>query len=163
MIQRIQSVYLALVAICISALFFTSVATIHVSDKVFIFSIFSLNERGALNLEMGMYPTFLIGLSATVVVLSIYCITLYKTRINQLIFVRFNTILLLILLTLLVVAFDKSFDVIANFLGDVNRDVMATKYLFGVVTPFIALVLNILAYRGIKKDEELVRSADRIR
>ena len=33
----------------------------------------------------------------------------------------------------------------------------------GFIAPFVAIILSVLAYRAIKKDEILVRSADRLR
>jgi glucan phosphoethanolaminetransferase (alkaline phosphatase superfamily) len=162
MLQRIQSVYLALVAICMMALYFTSVATFSNSSHIYIYSIFGLNMQGSNNLDIGMFPTFLLGLTTTTFLLSIYNISLFKTRVKQMTFVRLNSLLILFFIVLAVLAFNKSEEIIKaglhNELNTLNRN-----FLFGSTTPFIALVLNVLAYRGIKKDEALVRSADRIR
>jgi len=38
-----------------------------------------------------------------------------------------------------------------------------TFYLYPLAFPVVAAILTFLAFRGVKKDEELVRSYDRIR
>ncbi len=163
MIQRVQSVFLALVAICMLALYFTSIVTVTYQNKKFIFSIFGLNEQGSENLNFLLFPTFLFGLTTTIVLLSFYCITAFKNRINQMKFVRLNTLLILIFIVVDVLAYDKIFDIILATNKNFSRDSSLVTYLFGSVTPVFALIFNILAFRGIKKDEDLVRSANRIR
>jgi len=162
-IQRIQSVFLALTAICMFALYFTSIATVAIGNKLFIFSIFGLNEQGSNNLNFPLFPTFLIGLTTTIFLLSFYCISAYKSRINQMKFVRLNTLLILIFIVIDVIAYEKMFSVIAAHLNSTSIIEKSVSYLFGSVTPFLALIFNILAFRAIRKDEELVRSADRLR
>jgi len=163
MIQRIQSVYLALVALCMFTLFFSSIATFLIGNDVFIYSVFGLHHQGKQALPLAVFPTMLLGLNATVFILTLYCVTAYKNRLNQLKFVRLNTLLILFFLVLDVVAFSKAPAAIASYLNIEDTKQLATNYLFGAVTPIIALVLNMLAFKAIKKDEELVRSADRIR
>lgn len=74
--------------------------------------------------------------------------------------VRFNTLLILLFVLMMFLGLNKSNEVIAL---ETKSEIMNSTYLFGIVIPFVALILNILGYRGIKKDEELVRSADRLR
>jgi len=78
-------------------------------------------------------------------------------------FVRLNTLLILIFIVVDVLAYDKIFDIILATNKNFIRDSSLVTYLFGSVTPVFALIFNILAFRGIKKDEDLVRSANRIR
>jgi hypothetical protein len=40
---------------------------------------------------------------------------------------------------------------------------LSTTYGIGMMLPLLSLIFCLLAIRGIRKDEELVRSADRIR
>ena len=157
MIQRIQSVYLALVALCMLALYFSSIATFTSVNSLFIYSIFGLNMQGSANLELGIFPTFLLGLTTTIFALSLYSISLFKSRVKQMTFVRLNSLLLLLFIVIAVLAFNRSMEI------SMAKVSVVTNYLFGSVAPFIALVLNMLAFRAIKKDEALVRSADRIR
>jgi hypothetical protein len=144
-------------------MFFNSIAIIITIDKEFIFSTFGLHIKGVKSLNIGFYPTFLLGLNTTIIAMAVYAITQFKSRIKQLNIVRFNTLLQMAFMVVTAFAFDKSFDVIAEELKLPTSDVKVSSYLFGSVIPFVGLILNILAFRGIKKDEELVRSADRLR
>lgn len=145
------------------SLFFSSIATIEFNNQMFIYSIFGLSEKGVKTIEFSMYPTFLIGLTATIFLNTIYCISAYKHRMNQMKFVMLNTLLILFFIVLYVLAYEKTFELIATYTSLVDTTTSKTSYLFGSITPILSLIFNILAYRGIKKDELLVRSADRIR
>lgn len=163
MIQRIQSVYLALVALLFVALFFNSVATVQANNQEFIFSIFGLHLKDVKALELSIYPTFLLGLTLSIIGITAYAITLFKTRIKQMMIVRFISLLILLFLVMMFMGLNKSYELIVLETKSNSTETMKTTYLFGCILPFVALILNVLAFRGVKKDEELVRSADRLR
>ncbi len=84
--------------------------------------------------------------------LTLVCIPLFKKRKMQMRICVAN-----ILLTLVWYGY-YAFSVLHAFQG------MGTFHpLFAGCLPLVALILFVLAYRGIKADEELVRSMDRIR
>ena len=163
MIQRIQSVYLGLVAILFAAMFLNSIVSIQAANQEFIYSIFGLHIKDVQALNIGIFTTFLLGLSLSIVALDIYAISLFKNRIKQMTMVRFNSLLILVFIVMMVLGFNKARDVVAIEAKLESTSNMHITYLFGCVIPFVALILNTLGFRGIKKDEELVRSADRLR
>jgi hypothetical protein len=92
----------------------------------------------------------LFGLSTT---LSIVSIITYKKRQNQFVMGRLNMILNLILLGLFVY---RSLNLSGETLA-------VSKKGIGMFLPIAAIVLLVLANKAIKKDEDLVKSVDRLR
>ena len=138
MIQRIQTVYLILTFLVTGVLmFFTPLWTLN-TGKAFYF------------MQDQLY-TVLLGLST---MLSIVSIISYKKRQNQFVMGRLNIILNLILLGLFVY---RSL----NLSGDAAA-VVSEKGI-GMFLPIVAIVLLVLANKAIKKDEDLVKSVDRLR
>ena len=94
--------------------------------------------------------TILLGLSTTLTLLSIVS---YKKRQNQFVIGRLNIILNLILLGLFVY---RSL----NLSGETPA---VSEKGIGMFLPVVAIVLLVLANKAIKKDEDLVKSVDRLR
>ena len=94
--------------------------------------------------------TILLGLSTT---LSLLSIVSYKKRQNQFVIGRLNIILNLILLGLFVY---RSL----NLSGEAPA---VSEKGIGMFLPVVAIVLLVLANKAIKKDEDLVKSVDRLR
>lgn len=137
MIQRIQTLYLILVAILSGIL-------------PFVFPLWQ-DESGTNKMYFmhDMPSVVLFGLSFT---LSIVAILGYKKRQNQFVINRLNIILNLILLGLFVY----------RSLSLSGESELSEKGI-GIFLPIGAIVCLVLANRGIKKDEELVKSVDRLR
>jgi hypothetical protein len=93
---------------------------------------------------------YLYGLSTA---LTVWSIVSYNKRQNQFVIGRLNIILNLILLGLFVY---RSL----NLSGETN--VVSEKGI-GMFLPIAAIVLLVLANKAIKKDEDLVKSVDRLR
>jgi Mn2+/Fe2+ NRAMP family transporter len=91
-----------------------------------------------------------LGLSTTLSLLSIIS---YKKRQNQFVIGRLNIILNLILLGLFVY---RSLNVSGETLAVSEKGI-------GMFLPIVAIVLLVLANKAIKKDEDLVKSVDRLR
>jgi hypothetical protein len=94
--------------------------------------------------------TIILGLSTTLTLLSIVS---YKKRQNQFVIGRLNIILNLILLGLFVY---RSL----NLSGETPA---VSEKGIGMFLPVVAIVLLVLANKAIKKDEDLVKSVDRLR
>ncbi|SHH06961.1 DUF4293 domain-containing protein [Flavobacterium defluvii] len=138
MIQRIQTVYLILTFIATSVLMlFIPLWTLK-TGKVFYF-----NQDPVYNI--------IVGLSTMLTIVSIIS---YKKRQNQFVLNRLNIILNLILLGLFVY---RSL----NLSGE-TANVVSEKGI-GMFLPIVAIVLLVLANKAIKKDEDLVKSVDRLR
>ena len=137
MIQRIQTVYLLLAFVVTGVLpFFIPLWTM-ADGKDFFF------------MQNQAYVVFL-GLSTT---LSLLGILSYKKRQNQFVIGRLNIILNLILLGLF----------IYHSLNLSGGTAAVSEKGIGMFLPIVAIVLLVLANKAIKKDEDLVKSVDRLR
>ena len=135
MIQRIQSLYLIL-AMAIS------------SGLPFVFSLWN-NADGNRITALDIMPWgALFFVSA---ILSLISIFIFKNRQNQFVINRLNIILNLFLLGFFVY---RSL----NLSGEANSEKG-----IGMLIPIISIVLLTLANRATKKDEDLVKSVDRLR
>ncbi|MBE98920.1 MULTISPECIES: DUF4293 domain-containing protein [Flavobacterium] len=140
MLQRIQTVYLFLAFIATGVL-------------PFIFPLW-VNGNGTDYYFVGNLAfVALLGLSTT---LSAISILTYKKRKRQFVMNRLNIILNLILLGLFVYR-------LLNLSGETDPDKVVSEKGIGMFIPIISIVLLSLANRAIKKDEDLVKSVDRLR
>ncbi|MBF8963162.1 DUF4293 domain-containing protein [Pontibacter sp. FD36] len=165
MIQRIQTVFLALIVIAMISLLFlplwSKVDAVSGEEVVLTaWNLFfqSVNEQGEA-VQAGAQTgtsTIAIGILAIVAAgVALYEIFQYKSRITQMKFGLINTLVLVAL-------FGTSF-YYANYVGNVMVSGNEGNYEAGFYMPVLALLLNALANRFIKKDEDLVRSVDRLR
>ncbi len=137
MIQRIQTIYLLLVFVVTGVLPFLIPLWTMVDGKNYFFM-------------QNQVFVFILGLSTTLTLLSIVS---YKKRQNQFVMGRLNIILNLILLGLFVY---RSLNVSGETLAVSEKGI-------GMFLPIVAIVLLVLANKAIKKDEDLVKSVDRLR
>ena len=137
MLQRIQTIYLLLAFVATGVLpFFTPLWTM-ADGEAYVF------------MQNQLYVA-LFGLSTTLTVVSIVS---YKKRQNQFVMGRLNIILNLILLGLFVY---RSLNVSGETPAVSEKGI-------GMFLPIVAIVLLVLANKAIKKDEDLVKSVDRLR
>lgn len=137
MIQRIQTIYLLLAFVVTGALPFFIPLWVMTDGKDYFF------------MQNQVYVV-LLGLSTTLSLLSIIS---YKKRQNQFVIGRLNIILNLILLGLFVY---RSLNLSGETLAVSEKGI-------GMFLPIVAIVLLVLANKAIKKDEDLVKSVDRLR
>jgi hypothetical protein len=138
MIQRIKTVYLILTFVVTGVL-------------MFFMPLWTLNTGKAFYFMQDQFYTILLGLSTMLTIVSIIS---YKKRQNQFVMNRLNIILNLILLGLFVY---RSL----NLSGDTTT--IVSEKGIGMFLPIVAIVLLVLANKAIKKDEDLVKSVDRLR
>jgi hypothetical protein len=138
-IQRVQSIYLLVAAITASALFGLPFATAPAQPEGMLQDgAFDINDHYAL-----------LALTAVVILVSFATIFLYNNRVLQLNMGKLNIVLLLVLIS------------VAGYLFYTLP--VATTLGLGLLVPVLVFVFTLLANRNIKKDEKLVRSADRLR
>lgn len=137
MIQRIQTLYLLLAFVTTSILLFFIPLWILKDGKEFYF------------MQSQVY-TIVLGLSTALTLLSVVS---YKKRQNQFVIGRLNIILNLILLGLFV---HRSLNLSGETLAVSEKGI-------GMFLPVLAIVFLVLANKAIKKDEDLVKSVDRLR
>ncbi len=141
MIQRIQSIYLLLAAICMLLMFIAPIETLHAVPA-------NLEVKGY-NLQW--FIQALIVFTAAILVLSIFQ---FKNRNLQKRFC-FGAVIL-VGITFLVAFFGAA-------ATPTTIKVIAVVYKWGLSLPLISIVFIFLALSGISKDEKLIRSADRLR
>jgi small-conductance mechanosensitive channel len=137
MIQRIQTIYLLLAFVVTGIL-------------PFFIPLWTMNNGSAYFFMQNQVYVIVFGLSTTLTLLSIVS---YKKRQNQFVIGRLNIILNLILLGLFVY---RSLNLSGETLAVSEKGI-------GMFLPIVAIVLLVLANKAIKKDEDLVKSVDRLR
>ena len=141
MIQRIQSVWLFLAALVMATIFY--------------FPSYKFSGTSQLPLTIG---TDFIGiiLAALSIVLSLFTIFRFKNRKSQIGLTWINILLCIGLQAWLFVR-------INNFTSDPVNANIAGYYWVGTFLPLATLILLFMAKAGIRKDEKLVKSLDRLR
>ena len=137
MIQRIQSIYLLIAAVISGGL-------------QFVFHLWE-NVKGVIIFAKDNMVYF--GLFLASAVLALITIFLFKNRKLQFVLGRLNNILNFILLGLFVYQ--------SLSLSGETSDVSEKG--IGMLLPIISIVFLVLANKAIKKDEDLVKSVDRLR
>ena len=164
MIQRVQTIYLFLAAILCILLFFMPLATITMPGAtglpedmpvVYEMDIFSI-VRIANDVVTTIESTYwLVGINVMVLVFSLVVIFLYKNRQLQMRLVRLCFLLVLIFLILVFYYMHEM-----QYTTLINAPI---SYKIADLFPILQLLFFHLANKGINKDEELVKSADRVR
>lgn len=178
MIQRKQTLFL-LIAICAMVLCFTfpivrysamSSLQVPVTGELnLIAKDVAFNPEQMMTLEpieLGQKGFFnawpLLVVSLLVIAISAVSIFLYKKRTVQMKVVAFGFLLSVLHIVLV---FAWAVDACAKALPFSNMGCadVASHYGLGAFTPVLAALMLFLAQRAIKKDEEMVRAADRLR
>ncbi|NAS32486.1 DUF4293 family protein [Flavobacteriaceae bacterium R38] len=136
MLQRIQTLYLLITAIIAGGLIFLLNLWVTVDGEI----IYAKNE------------ILFLGLFESSALLAMITIFLFKNRKLQFVLNRLNIILNFILLGIFVV---RSLSIS----GESN----ISEKGIGMLLPIISIVFLVLANKAIKKDEDLVKSVDRLR
>ncbi|MBX2814754.1 MAG: DUF4293 domain-containing protein [Saprospiraceae bacterium] len=155
MIQRIQSVFLVVTAILMGLLFLDSLSFVTIGFG----DLSSLQGNENTMLSDAQFDVrdhvLLLGLVLVSMVLAVVILFLFKNRRSQLKLARFLMISIVLVILLSILLFYMDFKLLAPG-TEVNVE-------YGYLLPIGALICTILAMRFIRKDEELVRSADRLR
>ncbi|HCQ28728.1 MAG TPA: hypothetical protein DIU39_00475 [Flavobacteriales bacterium] len=152
MIQRIQTVFFALVVIFQLIFAFGTLAYFMQSNDSDAYSLYKVvNGKGEV-LRSQILGGIVNGLS---ILLSAIIIFMYKNRPLQVKLGQLNLLLLAAVITIVFLDLDKY----AKTFGE-NVE---PSYTLLMVLPILSLIANYLGIRFVKKDEALVRAADRLR
>ena len=155
MIQRIQSVYLSLIVL-ISLLLFNGSFLVFTENTGFVINVTFIglfrdtNGQGIVMIERLLPLSVLIVLIPLVSLVTIF---LFKKRTVQLLFAK---VLFGLLSAFVLVSCFYIYRIISKYSGQI---IPGAK----MVIPLVLLILSILALRGIRKDDQLVKSYDRLR
>ncbi len=152
MIQRIQSVYFLLAGIFPAILFFVPVFSFENAGQSHVLSAMTFGFTGSPDLHT---PWGVVVFTTLSVVLPIFAIFKFKNRPLQIKLAKY-TILVHTLLAMTFAVYAWTY---------INGFAQFTSFGIGAGLFFwiLAIVLIILAKRAVKRDEDLVRAADRIR
>ncbi len=137
MIQRIQTIYLTFALVTTGVL-------------PFLFPLWTMSDGQEHYFMENQTYVVLFGLSTC---LSLLSILFFKNRQNQFVIGRLNIILNLILLGLFVY----------RSLSLSGEAITVSEKGIGMFLPIISIIFLVLANKAIKKDEDLVKSVDRLR
>lgn len=158
MIQRIQTLFLALAFIATVLVFFFPLAGIYSGSVAYKFYIYGMKNmvpgEASMFSFMTVFPLLLMNI--LVASLSIGAVFVYKNRITQMKVVRFAIFLEIVMVALIFFVYAKIIE--TNLFA--SPDYLDET---GIYFPLISLIFLILANRSIMKDEKLVRSVDRLR
>ena len=143
MIQRIQSIYLLLVAVISGGLIFAFPLWDQADLKIFALDLFSGED-----LLLKLVPVLFIFST----VLALIAIFLFKNRKAQFVVNRLTILINLFLLGLLL-----------YYLLMLPGGIEISKKGIGVFLPVVNVLLLVLANKAIQRDENLVKSVDRLR
>ena len=152
MIQRVQSIWLFLASLTLFLLLILPILTKTTSSGEIWLQVGGIYQKnGNLTQKTETYSalfggTILAGLICLASIFSFNNRTLQK-----------RIVLLSILIILLLIAF--TFNYALNIPGGID----GATYNAGAYMPILSVVFCALAFRGIRKDEQLIRSADRLR
>ena len=143
MIQRIQSIYLLLASTVSGGLIFVFDLWENLKGEIFVLDLFSRES-----ILLKVVPLLFILSS----IISIVTIFLFNNRKLQFVIGRIIILINLFLLGLLIY-------VSLTLPGEVS----ISEKGIGMFLPILAILLIVLANKAIKKDEDLVKSVDRLR
>jgi hypothetical protein len=155
MIQRIQTIYLAVAAVLlvIPTVFNLNWASLESEAGAFVLSSVSINRTGATTeVVESAFP--IAAAIALALLATVYAIMQYKNRKFQMKLAQAASALNMAIVVVVFLYADKMSGL---------ADGSSVSYSPTLAILLVNVVLCFLAYRGIKKDDELVRSADRLR
>jgi hypothetical protein len=163
MFQRIQTLYL-FGALAASVLLFIFPLANFIASGVFSSSdaqVYKFFITGVVSMIPGSMPPVgkmfgwpLLLLNVVSGLLTLYSLTLFRKRLLQMRLVAVNIILNILLIGLIYLYYINQLQVITG---------ITPAYRLGVFMPLGTLMLLVLAYYAIRKDEALVKSTDRLR
>ncbi len=155
MIQRVQSIFLMLIGVCmISMLFLPIWSKTGIEGEVAKLTAMNLTYQK--QTQLNSIPTFYIGILCVISMMVAYT-SLFSFK-NRMLQIKLNMANSLVIIS----AMGCCAYLIATK-GEVMISGAKGNMGFGVFMPAVALIFNMIANRFIWKDEKLVRSSNRLR
>lgn len=151
MIQRKQSLFLLLSAGASLLLLFFPLIQISTDTALWHLTAFLVQSEGSEEILFKVYPLF--ALILIVILIPVISIFLYKRRVLQMRLTIYNMILIIGVIAM-----------IALYTLKANAELEGTfRLMYITIMPVLAFVFSFLAFRGIRRDEMLIKTLDRIR
>jgi len=143
MIQRIQSVYLLLVSLVSGGL-------------IFLFDLWKVNNQSIEIVSVLKNPDYLVkGIGVGFLVVALFALISLFSYTNRKLQINLNRFTILINLILL--------GLLAYHLLNISGETEVSEKGIGSFLPLVSIALLFFANRAIQKDENLVKSVDRLR
>ncbi|MHA7131018.1 DUF4293 domain-containing protein [Algoriphagus namhaensis] len=159
MIQRIQSIFLLLVGVCMVLTLILPLWTLPAAagqEGTYTLTAFSMDrysDQGEITETINKW--YIGTLAAIVMVMAFVSVFQYKNRARQMLINMINSLLMVALVAAVFITTN-------GLITELGRQ-ESGSYGVGFWVILVAMVMNMLANRFIRKDEALVRSVDRIR
>lgn len=157
MIQRIQTLFLALAAATVLLMFTLPLAEYRVGGQGFVLGLHGLLFADGSEVEDVSLQMPLVALAMALAAMWVIVVFLYRNRSRQVRLIRYTY---LVGAALVVAEWMTHRSVVSFLKGAGTTEAMLQP---GFFLPLAGLALAFLSERAIRKDEELVRSADRLR
>ncbi len=162
MLQRVQSLFLLGVALCMGLMLVTDIWEETLPEQnqkieldAYALETVSLNDGKESNLAVVHNTWFIAAFATLSAIVAFYEIFRYKSRLTQLKLGFVNVLLMMVVL---------GSTVYFVFEGEtLSANAAQGDFEVGIYLPGLALIFNLLANRFIRRDEQLVRSVDRLR
>lgn len=155
MIQRKQTLYLLISAILMATFVFLPIAAINTAEHNYTFDILGLKTitNNECTTVLNIWPLTI--LFAVTALFNVAAIFMYKRRLQQ---ARVTVLSMLLQAGMMVL---MAFYVYYIFPQQLENTSLVFQ--FPAIIPVINIILTFMAYKGIKKDEAIIKSMDRIR
>lgn len=157
MIQRIQSVYLAVAAVIGLVYFFLPISTVNVGDTLYVVKASGIYYQEGGNLIFDAPVLTLSSVLLFQILLSAITIFQFKNRGLQVKLTNLNLALVVACIALTFLYADSTPEKVEEGMN------FAVTYSYGSIAPLISLISVFLARTAILKDDKLVKSLDRLR
>lgn len=155
MIQRIQSIFLFLIAACMAAtIFVTNWQETARGETATLTALQFTHTQGGAAITDSRSVWYIAALAALAAGIALFSLFSYKNRVLQMGLGALNSLIMAGVLGLIVYFSQEAETAISNSQG---------SFQLGTYLPMAAMICNIIANRFIRRDEKLVRSADRMR
>ncbi len=158
MIQRIQTVYLFLAFIAIALLFAFPLAQFFSETGAYVFSVTGLKNMVPGDPDAFSPSLFLpiIIIAVGIALITLFAIFQFKNRSFQIKLTNIGVLASIAFIMGIFFLYIPMIEKKVNIVPDYSKA-------FGIYLPLVALVFLLMANRAIKRDDKLVRSADRLR
>lgn len=161
MIQRIQTLYFLLALVALTIMFFVPYIVINEPNGVIAFKPFIVNAISIDGVSEKIFSTIYMGILLAITVIVIFLTTFaYRHRMFQIrmslasLMAQFGIICFIIYYTV------KAQNILSTMGQEPQWHI---QYSIVIVLPIVSMIFTYLGYKGVIKDEAIIRSLDRIR
>jgi Domain of unknown function (DUF4293) len=159
MFQRVQTLFLLVAIVAIALTFFMPVADISAEGKIIaLYTNFGLMSVATGGFPVNVDPGFVYMVAGASLVILLFCLSQFKRRKLQMLLCKISYVIFAAHMVL-------NFMLPGNAMEKIKlaAKIEVSGYGMAFYMPVVAILFVLLAHWRIKKDEELVKSADRLR